>query len=61
MRQYESYTQIIIIRIIIKKDKIKRRGEMTDGRARIERNREKRFFFSFFFLHFSLRSTEIGP
>ena len=53
MRQYESYIQIIII-IIEKKDKIKRE-EMADIRAS-----EEREIFYFFFLRFSLRSTEIG-
>ena len=57
MKQYEPCIQIIII-IIGKKDKIKK-GKAIVGRERECVKREKRFYF-FFFLSFSLRSTEIG-
>ena len=42
------------------KIKIKREGNGERGRNR-ERERENNFIYLFFFSHFSLRYTEIGP
>ena len=60
MRQYELFIQIIIIRIkkMKKKKSNKRKGRET-GVVRMER--ERKIFFYFFFLRFSLRSTKIEP
>ena len=50
MRQYEP---------CIQKDKIKNEGKTVETGGR--ENGEREIFFYFFFLRFSLRSTEIGP